>query len=154
MGERAATVIEEIRHGGDETHIFREVFRTHQVLMNCISRQIGMPASHFALMRLLAVDGPDLGIMDLARQLGVDAAAVTRQVQALERERLVRRRADPKDGRRSSVHLSPKGRRLFSEIHDRNHEFERSLSSVISGEEMTIATNVLTKLRDFVQGKR
>ena len=111
-----------------------------------------MPASRFALMRLLAGAEAGVGVMDLARQLGVNAAAVTRQVQDLERERLVRRRADPRDGRRSYVSLSPKGRRLFGQIHDRSHEFERSLSSVLGAEEMAVATAVLTKLRTFVEG--
>ena len=113
------------------------------------SRVIGMPASRLGLLRLLAVAEADLGVMDLARQLGVNAAAVTRQVQELERERLVRRRADPKDGRRSYVSLSPKGQRLLKEIHDRSHELERSMSSVIGAEEMATAKTVLAKLRDF-----
>ena len=154
MDDRAATGIEEMRHEGDEPHLLREIVRTYQVLMAGFSREIGMPASHFALMRLLAVASTDIGVMDLARQLGVNSAAVTRQVQALERERLVRRRADPRDGRRSYVSLSQKGRKLFGEIHDCNHGFERSLSSVISDEEMAIATTVLVKLRDFIQGQQ
>jgi len=89
-----------------------------------------MAASRLALLRLCRL-GSDLGVMDLARQLGVNAAAVTRQVQELERERLVRRRADPKDGRRSYVSLSSKGKGSSGD-HDRSHELERSLSSVIS----------------------
>jgi DNA-binding MarR family transcriptional regulator len=92
--------------------------------------------------------------MDLARKLEVNAAAVTRQVQELEREGLVRRRADPKDSRRHYVSLSPKGRKLFEEIHERNHELERSLSSVIDAGEMATATAVLAKLRAFVEGLR
>jgi DNA-binding MarR family transcriptional regulator len=154
MDDRAAASIEEMHHRGDEPHFLREVMRTYQALMAGFSREMGMPASHFALMRLLAVAGPDLGVMDLARQLGINAAAVTRLVQTLERERLVRRRADPRDGRRSYIRLSPKGRRLFGRIHDCNHEFERSLCSVIGGEELTVATTVLAKLRDLIQGQR
>jgi MarR family transcriptional regulator for hemolysin len=154
MDEPAAASIEEMHHRGDEPHLLREILRTYQVLVAGSSRRIGMPASHFALLRLLAVSGPDLGVMDLARQLGVNAAAVTRQVQALEREGLVRRHADSRDRRRSYVSLSPKGRKLFGRIHDRIHEFERALSAVITGEEMAIATRALVKLREFVSGQR
>lgn len=142
------------RHRGDEPHLLREIVRTHQVLMAGVSRETGMPASRFALMRLLAVADADVGVMDLARRLGVNAAAVTRQVQELERERLVSRRADPTDGRRSCVKLSPKGLRLFEEVHERSHALEKSLSSVLSAEEMANATLVLTKLRSFVEGLR
>src|SRR5512137_2005549 len=89
------------KHTGDEPHLLREIVRAHQVLMAGFSREVGMPASRFALMRVLA-DG-DAGVTDLARRLGVNAAAVTRQLQEMEAEGLVRRRADPGDGRRSYV---------------------------------------------------
>lgn len=154
MNELETTPLEKLHHRGDEPHLLREVFRTYHVLMAGFSRKIGMPASQFALMRLLALAASDVGVMDLARQLGVNAAAVTRQVKVLERERLVRRRSDPKDGRRSYVNLSPKGQRLFEEIHERTHELERSLSSVLGTEEMRSAAMVLKKLRTFLEGLR
>lgn len=154
MNDSGPTSIKELHHRGDEPHLLREVIRTYQVLMAGFSREIGMPASRLALLRLLAVAEIDLGVMDLARQLGINAAAVTRQVQELEREGLVRRRADSKDGRRSYVSLSPKGQKLFEEIHNRSHKLERSLSSAIGAEEMATATTVLAKLRAFLEGLR
>jgi DNA-binding MarR family transcriptional regulator len=152
MSKRKASSFAETHHRGDELHILREVFRTYQVLMAAFSRKVGMAASRFALMRLLALAERDVGVMDLARQLGVNAAAVTRQVKELEREQLIRRRADPKDARRSYVSLSPKGQRLFEAIHERSHELERSLSSTLGAEEVRSATIVLTKLCTFMEG--
>lgn len=113
-----------------------------------------MTASRFALMRLLADAGADVGVMDLSRQLGINAAAVTRQVQELEHEGFIRRRADPMDGRRSYIRLSPKGQRQLDKLLECSHEFERSLSSVLSAAEMANATIVLKKLRSFVEGLR
>jgi hypothetical protein len=55
--------------------------RTRQAALNVFSHQVGMPAARLALMRLLAICHPEaVGIMWIARQLGIDAAAVTRQV--------------------------------------------------------------------------
>lgn len=142
----------DMQHQGNEIHLIREIVRTYQVLVSALSRQIGMTASKFTLMRILAISERDVGIMDLARQLGVNPAAVTRQVQVLESERLVRRRPDPRDKRRSYISLSPKGQRIFQEIHTRSHELEESLSSILSIEQMVVATGVLTKLRRFVEG--
>lgn len=144
----------EAHHTGDEPHLLREVFRTSQALMVGFSRETGIPASRFALMRLLALAGSDLGVMDISRQLGVNAAAVTRQVKELENEGLARRRADPRDGRRSYVSLTSRGQRLFEEIHQRTHELERALSSVVGAEEMRGAAVVLAKLRTFIEGHR
>lgn len=154
MHASKTTGLEDLHHKGDEPHFLREIVRTHQVLMAGFAREVGMPASRFALMHLLAGADRGLGVMDLARQLGINAAAVTRQVKEMEGQRLVQRRADPVDGRRSYVKLSPKGLKLFEEIHDRSHELERSLSLVAGAEEMVVAATVLAKLRTFIEGLR
>ncbi len=154
MAEPTSHDFDELHHRGDEPHLLREVFRTYQVLMSGFARETGMPASRFALMRLLAISEKDAGVTDLARHLGINPAAVTRQVQEMEREGLIRRHADSKDGRRSYVGLSPKGKRLFEEIHARTHELEQSLSSVLGAEEMRSAALVLAKLRTFVESRR
>jgi DNA-binding MarR family transcriptional regulator len=152
MAKKKDTGLPEAHHRGDEPHLLREVFRTYQVLIGGFSRSTGMAASQFALVRLLAVTKAKVGVMDLARQLGINAAAVTRQIQELEQEQLVCRSADPKDRRRCYLKLSPKGRRLAAEIHERNHALERALSSVLTAAEMASATVVLTKLRNFAEG--
>ncbi|MCE5307646.1 MAG: MarR family transcriptional regulator [Acidobacteriales bacterium] len=140
-----------LSHKGDESHLFREITRTHQVLMAGFSREVGMPPSRFALMRLLVTAEKDVGVMDLARQLGINPAAVTRQVKEMEGDGLIRRRADPRDGRRSHVRLSPKGFRVFEDLHDRTHEIERALSSVLSSSDVEVAVKVLSKLRSFLE---
>jgi len=152
MSGARTTRIDSLRHRGDEPHLLREIVRTYQVLMTGFARETGLPASRFALMRLLAISEGDLGITELARQLGVNPAAVTRQVQELEAEHLVKRRADVKDRRRSYITLSSKGRKRFAEVHERSHDFERSLSSVLGAEEMANAAAVLAQLRAFVDG--
>ena len=143
-----------LRHRGDEPHLLREILRTYQVLMSGFTRRTGMPASRFALMRFVALAEGDVGITEIARRLGINPAAVTRQVQDLERDGLIRRRADGKDGRRCRIGLSPKGRRTFEEIHERTHELERSLSAVIGAGEMRDAAAVLAKLRTFLEEHR
>ncbi|MBI5545456.1 MAG: MarR family transcriptional regulator [Deltaproteobacteria bacterium] len=147
--------VEVLHHRGDEPHLLREIVRTHQVLMAGFAREVGMPSSRFALMRLLAVsEQSELGVTELAKRLGVNAAAVTRQVKELEEERLVLRRSDLRDGRRSYVKLSAKGRRLFAQIHERSHQLERSLSAVIDAGDMETAARVLMTVRELIEGLR
>ena len=141
-------------HQDGDPHLIQEVIRTYQVLIAEIARRTGMKSSRFALMRLLADADADVGVMELARQLGVNAAAVTRQVQELESERLIRRRADPDDGRRTYIRLSPKGRKLMDQLLECSHEFERLLSSALTAEEMASTAMALNKLRTFVEGLR
>lgn len=142
-------------HRKGDVHVIREVIRTHQALLAVFSREVGMPASRLALMRLLAIDAPEeIGVMEIARRLGVNAAAVTRQVQAMRKDGLIVRRTDARDKRRISVRLSAKGRKVFEELHDRSHRLERSLVSVIAPEEMQIAADVLAAVREVLTAMR
>ena len=137
-----------LRHEGDEEHFLREVLHAYQAVVSVFARQVGMPAARLTLMRLLATYAPDEpGVVEIARRLGVNPAAVTRQVAALEMEGLVARRQDSSDGRRTQVRLTTKGRRLIRQIHERAHEFERSLSSTVSAEDIATAARVLTSVR-------
>lgn len=147
--------VREPRHRGDEPHLLREIVRTHQALMAGFSRGAGMPSSRFMVARLLGAAGDEgLGTMELARQLGVNPAAVTRQLNEMAREGLVRRRADPRDRRRSHARLTPRGRAAFEAVHQRAHEFERSMASALGEEEMRAAAALLEKVRAFVERYR
>lgn len=154
MVEPRSSEVDGLPHRGDEPHLLREVLRTYQALMAGSPRLTGIPPARFALMRELARSDGGIGLADLARRLGINPAAVTRGVQELEAEHLVTRRADPKDARRSYVRLSPKGLRQYGEIHERSHELERSLSSVLGADEMAAAAATLAKLRNFIDGLR
>lgn len=141
-------------HRGDEPHLLREIIRTHQVMMHSLSRHLGMPASQWALLRALANADGAVGIMDLARMLGVNAAAVTRQVQGMEAEGLIRRRPDGRDKRRHHVCLSAKGLKTFEEIHARSHCLERALSEAVPAAEMSSAAQIMARVREFIEDYR
>ena len=138
----------ELGHSGDESHLLREVMRTYQVLMNVFSRQVGMPGSQLNLLRLLAINHPgEMGILEMARRLGINAAAVSRQVKEMAAQNLVARRPEPQDGRRTLIKLTPEGLRAFHQIHERAHEFEKSLEANLSSAEIATAAKVLEQLR-------
>jgi DNA-binding MarR family transcriptional regulator len=142
---------EKLAHAGDEIHLLREILRTHQALMAGFSQKVGMPASRYTLLRLLALTDTDIGVMELARQLGINAAAVTRQVKEMEREGLVLKQADPLDNRRHTVILSAHGSTVFEVMHERSHALERELAAVISPAELLVTMATLKKLRHFIK---
>jgi DNA-binding MarR family transcriptional regulator len=133
---------------GHEPHLIREIMRTQQAVLSAFSRQVGMPGARLALVRLLATRHPEaVGAMWIARQLRINAAAVTRQVKALEDQRLVERCRDSRDGRRSHVKLTVEGLRVFQQVHERAHRFAQALSTSVSAEDMAAAVRVLVQLR-------
>ena len=133
---------------GEQGHLLQVIVRTNQVLINGFSRVVGMPASRLLLMRELANAPPaGIGVLKIARQLGINAAAVTRLVKKMEQQGFIKRRADGKDRRRSYLTLSAKGARTCEQLHAHGLELERSLSSVITPEEAAVAVKVLGAVR-------
>jgi DNA-binding MarR family transcriptional regulator len=146
--EEATTESPILEHSGDESHLLREIYRTNQAMFNNVSRIMGISASRLALLRLLAVDMPNGGgIMEIARNLGINAAAVTRLVKELEEQKWVRRRGDSADARRTHISLTGKGQQRMREIHARMHAFERSLDERIGPEDIRTAVRVLSGIR-------
>ncbi len=142
-------------HAIEDSHLLREIMRVHQAILGVVSREVGAPASRLLILRALANAGPSgIGIMALARRLGVDAAAVSRQVSELESDRLVERRRDEADARRSLVRLTPKGLRAFEEVHERAHTFERSLTAIIDPADLVTAVKVLAEVRRALEERR
>lgn len=76
--------------------------------------------------RILAVidDDPGLGMSEVATAAVVPAASMTRHTDRLVERGLVVRRADPQDGRRAVVALSPRGQ-VYA---DRLRTIERAIT--------------------------
>lgn len=87
----------------------------------------------------------------LVQQLGIDAAAVTRQVKQLEEEGLVQRRADPDDNRYTLVSLTPAGRALVEQLVHVREELEALSLEGIAPEDVAAARRALTRIRDNVR---
>jgi DNA-binding MarR family transcriptional regulator len=69
-----------------------------------------------AVLHVLHLAGRGLRLTDLAEQLSIDAPAVTRKVQQLERSGLVSRMADQIDARATRVQLTAAGRRTINKF--------------------------------------
>ncbi len=153
--ERIPEMVAGCPHSGDESHLLREIVRTHQALMNVFTREVGMPGARLALLRLLAICHPEeLGVMEIARRLGINAAAVTRQVKEMEAAGLVVRSVSGKDGRYRFVRLTPEGLSVFQRMHERAHAFEEALSASVDAEDIAAALRVLALVRTAIEGLR
>jgi DNA-binding MarR family transcriptional regulator len=100
---------------------------------------LGVTASQRFLLKVVGMR-PGCAPGQLARFLHVTPATVTRVVQRLEGDGLLRREADPEDSRRVRLHLTQKGRRL----NDR----------AAAGSESPITTLLATVPRDRVEETR
>jgi DNA-binding MarR family transcriptional regulator len=95
--------------------------RLHDFLL----KQAGVDLDQAGLAILYALDAAktSLRVTDLAERLGIDAPAVTRKAQRLERLGLVSRGSDAADARACRLSLSPDGQQVISRFLLARHEW-------------------------------
>jgi DNA-binding MarR family transcriptional regulator len=140
-------------HKGGEPHLFFEIMRTYHAFASVFSRKMGIPFSRLRVLRVLAVAFPrKMGILEIARRMNINGAAITRQIKEMEGLGLVARTADSRDGRRWEVGLTAEGHELFQQIHRKQHEFEEMFASgEVTPEEVKTAARVLFRLRSVLE---
>ena len=150
MPRRRAPTVRGAHHARHESPLFRELMRTHQAVGSTFVRCVGEPAGRLALMPLLAAFPGRFGTNELARRLGVDPAAITRQLKELEAEGLVTRSAHSTDRRRTTVALTRAGMEVSRGIHGYGRAYEQALAAEVSKRDVESAIRVLQAMRRVV----
>ena len=99
-------------------------------------RDHGLTEQQWRVIRALA-DYEPMDAGDLASRSFLLAPSLTRILQHLESEKLVKRKADSKDQRRSVLMLTAKGRKLFSEVAPDSAALYDDIESEFGAEKMT-----------------
>lgn len=90
----------------------------------------GIDQAGLAILHVLHGEKATLRITDMAGRLSIDAPAVTRKVQQLERLGLVSRAKDADDARAGRLRLTPEGRRAVRKFLLARH---RWLTALLAG---------------------
>ena len=136
--------------GGSYLHLMREMLLTYRLLVRRLSEETGLSGAQFELLRQMAIAGGRTTTSALARELGVDPAAVTRLVAALEKLGLVSREDDERDGRRRPVVLTPAGHDFMVRLHAQLHEREDALAASLDPASVEVAMDVLQTIRSVL----
>ena len=88
--------------------------RLHEYLL--AEARVDVDQAGLAVLYVLHTGGTSLRLTELAEQLRIDAPAVTRKAQQLERSGLVSRTQDRADGRATRLQLTAQGRRTIGRI--------------------------------------
>jgi DNA-binding MarR family transcriptional regulator len=116
-----------------------------------MSVETGLSGAQFEALRELALADGRSTVSTLARELGVDPAAISRLVAGLQRLGLVSRARDDSDGRRQPVILTQEGRDLMAAFHAEAHEHESTLTAGLDPQSLETAMQVLRTLRDTLE---
>jgi DNA-binding MarR family transcriptional regulator len=107
--------------------------------------------SAYVILRLLQAAGP-LNVSALADRLNLDGSTVTRQVTALEKDGLVQRRPDPRDGRGTVIEPTGTGLTQVDAVRRaRRQVYDVVLSDWSEGDRAQLAA-VLERLADTLDG--
>jgi MarR family 2-MHQ and catechol resistance regulon transcriptional repressor len=108
-------------------------------------RSFGLTQAQFGVLEILGHKGP-LTLGELCGKRLVSGGNMTVVVDHLERDGLVERRRSTEDRRSIRVHLTRKGKALFSEVFPRHAAYVADLASVLSERELLQLGGLLKKL--------
>lgn len=125
-----------------ESHVNRRFAEAH-----------GTSLSRFDVLANLArCQGHAAGATELSRMLLASQGNITRLLDRMEQDGLVRRRQDPGDGRISQVQMTPAGERLFDRL-ARDHEgWTDGVFADLTNGDLKRLIGLLGKLRRQLKG--
>lgn len=135
---------------GDALDLLAEVWRLNHAIERASTRmesRLGVTAQQRLLIRLVGRHGA-ITAGALAELLCVDASTVSTSVKRLEKRRILRRRSDPSDGRKTVIELLAAGKAL-----DRREgaSIEAALESLLDETPVARADTVRAFLRELVE---
>ncbi|MFT3927816.1 MAG: MarR family transcriptional regulator [Myxococcales bacterium] len=86
-------------------------------------------------------------LSEVGKALGVKSAAVTGLISRTEKTGVIRRKASAEDRRAAQLFLTPKGRRLLTDIHRLNIELNAALREGFSYDELAVVVRFLEHVR-------
>jgi DNA-binding MarR family transcriptional regulator len=115
---------------------------------------VELPIAHVAVIKRLRDEGPTTASA-LAVAEHVTHQAITQTLASLKRKGLVRSEADPTDGRKSVLSVTPAGNRLFeSATTSRDAWLARAIESVVSPRERAALAKSIELLERLAAGHR
>ena len=118
-----------------------------------VLRPYGLQYSDYAVLSMLRFSGP-MSPKNLNAFLAITAGGLTKSIDRLERGKLVRRAADPADGRGTLVTLTRKGEGRFGEVFGDDLEAHRELFRDLRVSDQNRIASALRELLDALEGSQ
>jgi len=131
----------------DSHHLrfMQQLGRSYRALVAGFEARTGLSMARWRILVLLDAGG-ELSQKVLARELGIDPAALTRQLKALERDGWVERHNDLLDARLTNVALTSAGQQLVVATRERRNDYIEEALGGVSAVELDALSDMLMKL--------
>ena len=90
--------------------------------------------------------GMNTNISDLSEKLGIDISTMTRNIQRVEKKKLIKRLPNPNDKRSIKLFLSKRGSTLNNSI---NSEISISLETILNKYDLKISNQIKNNLENL-----
>jgi len=111
----------------------------------------GLTETQWRVIRALA-DSPGLEAGELADRSFILSPSLTRILSRLEKDRLIVRRRDSEDRRRSFFRLSASGQRLFEAVAPESERMYREIEGTFGKDKLDELYHLLSELQVSLQG--
>lgn len=126
--------------------VVQQLGRTYRAMLSSFDASMGLPLPRWRVLLALYQQG-QLSQKQLAEHLGMDPAALTRQVKAMQNLGLIARHNDERDNRLTNVVLTSDGTRLVEQALPKRMQFFGTLVSDLSADEV----ETLSRLLDILE---
>ncbi len=126
--------------------VVQQLGRTYRAMLSSFDASMGLPLPRWRVLLALYQQG-QLSQKQLAEHLGMDPAALTRQVKAMQNLGLIARHNDERDNRLTNVVLTGDGTRLVEQALPKRMQFFGTLVSDLSADEV----ETLSRLLDILE---
>src|ERR1700694_210601 len=137
------TLVVPIPHSSREaaTHVWLVLWKAAHAIERNASRSVsalGLGHSDFAVLEVLLHKGPQ-PVNIIGKKVLLTSGSITAAVDRLESRKLLRRTADPKDGRSRIVQLTEKARHLIARAFQKHAlDMEETMAALRSGERVEL----------------
>lgn len=135
-----------------QLQLMQQLGRSYRALMSAFEANIGHSMPRWRILLHLHQAG-EVSQKQLALDLRIDPAALTRQIQAIERKGWIERHNDAADNRLTNVALTEEGGKVVEQTLPRRAAFiERALGG-FSPQDMHDLTSMLSGLEQRLRGQ-
>lgn len=130
----------------------QQLGRSYRAFVAGFEAHTGQSMARWRILVLLDKHG-ELSQKRLVGELGIDPAALTRQLKALEQNGMVARHSDPEDARLTNVVLTSAGLKLVESTMARRNDYIEWALSDLKADEMDALSDMLVKLEQRLGGR-
>lgn len=138
----------------DSHHLrfIQQLGRSYRAFVAGFEAHTGQSMARWRILILLDSHG-EMSQKRLVQELGIDPAALTRQLKALEQAGMVERHSDAQDARRTNVALTEAGCQTVASTMARRNEYIEWALGDLPASEMDALSDMLVKLEDRLGGR-